>query len=90
MYPRPLWLAASVADFDLSCTWDTIPGKMPDVRREATAMADGSGKKDDGKGGAVCATCGKRAQLPYWCEVCGRAVAEKRCPYCGLKARKIR
>jgi len=29
-------------------------------------------------------------KLPgYWCEVCQRTVAEKRCPLCGLKARKI-
>lgn len=28
--------------------------------------------------------------LPYWCQVCRQAVAEKRCPLCGLKARKLR
>jgi hypothetical protein len=26
----------------------------------------------------------------YWCETCERIVAGKRCPLCGLKARKIR
>ena len=29
-------------------------------------------------------------ELPYWCDTCRRAVAEKRCPLCGLKARKFR
>lgn len=34
---------------------------------------------------------GCREQMPgYWCDVCNREVAEKRCPFCGLKARKIR
>ena len=32
----------------------------------------------------------ERRELLYWCEICGRTVAEKRCPLCGLKARKIR
>jgi predicted RNA-binding protein with PUA domain len=53
-------------------------------------MAEGKGKDADEKGSAVCATCVRGAPLPYWCDVCERAVAEKRCPYCGLKARKIR
>lgn len=26
----------------------------------------------------------------YWCETCQQDVPEKRCPTCGLKARKIR
>ena len=29
-------------------------------------------------------------ELTYWCETCGRAVGEKRCPLCGLKARKMK
>lgn len=29
-------------------------------------------------------------ELLYWCETCHQAVSEKRCPQCGLKARKIR
>jgi len=29
-------------------------------------------------------------KLPYWCESCERSVPEKRCPFCGLKARKKR
>lgn len=29
-------------------------------------------------------------ELLYWCDSCGQAVAEKRCPLCGLKARKMR
>jgi hypothetical protein len=28
--------------------------------------------------------------LEYWCEVCQQNVPEKRCPFCGLKARKMR
>jgi hypothetical protein len=28
--------------------------------------------------------------FPYWCQVCRQAVSEKRCPLCGLKARKQR
>ena len=30
------------------------------------------------------------APLAYWCEVCQQQVPEKRCPLCGLKARKMR
>jgi predicted RNA-binding protein with PUA domain len=54
------------------------------------AMADGKGKDTDERGKAVCAARGGRQPLPYWCEVCERAVPEKRCPYCGLKAKRIR
>jgi predicted RNA-binding protein with PUA domain len=28
--------------------------------------------------------------LPYWCETCQQLVADKRCPGCGLKSRKVR
>jgi hypothetical protein len=37
-----------------------------------------------------CAACHGEAIFPYWCDSCERAVPEKRCPYCGLKARKQR
>ncbi|MBC8017827.1 MAG: hypothetical protein H7X83_04805 [Verrucomicrobia bacterium] len=37
-----------------------------------------------------CRLCGGDESPGYWCEVCGRAVPEKRCPLCGLKARRIR
>ena len=37
-----------------------------------------------------CELCDSEAALPYWCETCQRLVAEKRCPCCGLKARKVR
>jgi len=37
-----------------------------------------------------CQFCAKLAGLRYWCEVCERPVAEKRCPFCGLKARRMR
>lgn len=40
--------------------------------------------------GEVCPVCGKGEFPRYWCEACQRAVADKRCPLCGLKARKIR
>lgn len=43
-----------------------------------------------GKPEGTCPVCSGAAEtLPYWCEVCRRAVAEKRCPFCGLKARKM-
>ena len=37
-----------------------------------------------------CAACLSEEILSYWCESCERSVAEKRCPYCGLKARRKR
>ncbi|GEM_PF-1967069 len=37
----------------------------------------------------ACRVCGIDEPLPYWCETCERPVAEKRCPCCGLKARKM-
>jgi RNA polymerase subunit RPABC4/transcription elongation factor Spt4 len=43
----------------------------------------------EGEAGA-CAVCGGRDTPGYWCDGCGRAVPEKRCPLCGLKARKMR
>jgi hypothetical protein len=46
----------------------------------------GSGREDD----PACQLCAKLAELRYWCEVCERPVAEKRCPLCGLKARRMR
>ena len=39
--------------------------------------------------GKVCPVCGGEKLLPYWCETCGKAVADKRCPLCGLKAKKL-
>ncbi|MBJ6725650.1 hypothetical protein [Geomesophilobacter sediminis] len=36
-----------------------------------------------------CGSCADNI-FRYWCETCGRAVAEKRCPFCGLKARSRR
>jgi len=41
-----------------------------------------------GKPAEVCTACRGGAILPYWCEACKRRVAEKRCPLCGLKARR--
>ncbi|HEX8960524.1 MAG TPA: hypothetical protein VF775_03045 [Geobacteraceae bacterium] len=41
-----------------------------------------------GREGEACPVCGEREIPVYWCDGCRRAVAEKRCPLCGLKARK--
>lgn len=38
----------------------------------------------------TCQGCDGENALPYWCETCERRVPEKRCPGCGLKARKVR
>jgi len=54
------------------------------------AVADMKPEHSDEQQDAVCAACGKGDPPRYWCEVCGKTVAEKRCPSCGLKARKIR
>jgi predicted RNA-binding protein with PUA domain len=35
-----------------------------------------------------CQGCQADAIFIYWCDSCQRSVAEKRCPYCGLKAQK--
>ena len=37
-----------------------------------------------------CAGCAGEELFSYWCDSCERSVPEKRCPYCGLKARKKR
>ncbi len=42
------------------------------------------------RSGQACPVCGKGEPPVYWCEVCDRAVADKRCPFCGLKTRKMR
>lgn len=53
-------------------------------------MSNGKPERCCSESGRSCEACGKN-QLPhYWCEVCGKAVPEKRCPFCGLKARRIR
>ncbi len=38
----------------------------------------------------TCPGCDVEEPLQYWCEICQQFVAEKRCPLCGLKARKVR
>ena len=38
----------------------------------------------------ACRLCREREVPRYWCQVCNRVVLEKRCPLCGLKARKIK
>lgn len=40
----------------------------------------------DGK--KECPACRTEESSEYWCRYCHRDVAEKRCPYCGLKAQK--
>lgn len=42
-----------------------------------------------GTAGKICAACEIKVPLRYWCGTCEKAVAEKRCPFCGLKARRI-
>jgi len=37
-----------------------------------------------------CPVCEKKESPGYWCETCGQVVADKRCPLCGLKTRKMR
>jgi predicted RNA-binding protein with PUA domain len=37
-----------------------------------------------------CAACRSEEIFSYWCDSCERSVPEKRCPYCGLKARRKR
>ena len=57
---------------------------------EGMSMADEKrGGCRKGKGG-TCTGCGDLEMPGYWCNVCEREVAEKRCPFCGLKTRKLR
>lgn len=42
-----------------------------------------------GEKGETCPVCGEERTLPYWCPTCRMAVADKRCPLCGLKATKL-
>ncbi|MBT1072186.1 hypothetical protein [Pelotalea chapellei] len=53
--------------------------------------------KKSGKCGCInngnakfCEGCEEWNTPQYWCDVCEREVAEKRCPLCGLKARRRR
>ncbi|BCS54936.1 hypothetical protein [Geobacter sp. SVR] len=41
------------------------------------------------KSGEPCPCCETDQSCGYWCETCRRPVAEKRCPLCGLKTKKI-
>jgi len=63
---------------------------MVQKQRGEITMTDELHKGTDEKAGDICGSCKKKPQHHYWCEVCERAVEEKRCPFCGLKARKIR
>lgn len=62
-----------------------LPEGLSDIKQE---------KQGEGHSEAIpdkkCWECGGGIPLPYWCETCQRMVPEKRCPNCGLKARKIR
>lgn len=51
-------------------------------------MADKEGCREEGHKGCGCGVCRRDAIFSYWCSSCNRSVAEKRCPYCGLKAQK--
>ena len=58
-------------------------------------VADMAGNKDNRNCGEkaaepACTLCQKRVMARYWCATCGQVVTEKRCPLCGLKARRIR
>ena len=53
-------------------------------------MADEKCRCGMEKSGEVSQVCEACKQAGYWCDVCKRIVAEKRCPLCGLKTRKIR
>ena len=57
--------------------------------KSGEVMADGKcpwGAKE----GEGCSICGSDAAPLYWCESCGEYVEEKRCPLCGLKAKRVR
>jgi len=41
-------------------------------------------------GEGSCSGCPGEEVFGFWCGSCQRSVPEKRCPYCGLKARKKR
>jgi|GEM_PF-1745270 len=38
----------------------------------------------------TCKGCDNEMPLSFWCETCQLLVPEKRCPSCGLKAKKVR
>ncbi|MCM0080987.1 hypothetical protein L4X63_05240 [Geomonas sp. Red32] len=48
---------------------------------------EGSGCGCSGRDGE-CPACGMDAILSYWCDSCRRSVPDKRCPHCGLKAKR--
>ncbi|WP_298270684.1 hypothetical protein [Geobacter sp.] len=43
----------------------------------------------EGKPGEKCPFCMGEERW-YWCEVCREAVADRRCPRCGLKTKRMR
>ncbi len=43
-----------------------------------------------GTANGSCPLCGGEEPFRYWCDTCRQAVPEKRCPLCGLKARRMR
>lgn len=51
-------------------------------------MAENKCGCGDEKHEGGCQGCRMDDIFSYWCESCNRAVAEKRCPYCGLKAKR--
>ena len=40
--------------------------------------------------GKSCPACSNEPEEAYWCESCKQVVDDKRCPLCGLKAKKLR
>ncbi|WP_198419501.1 hypothetical protein [Geomonas oryzae] len=51
-------------------------------------MASGEKCGHTGEERKGCAACREEEPEPFWCPDCNKGVPEKRCPYCGLKARK--
>lgn len=60
--------------------------KRFDIRDVREQEEHGSEKNADRK----CRKGGSETSFSYWCETCQQQIPEKRCPGCGLKARKIR
>jgi hypothetical protein len=60
----------------------------PHARYEVTMKSERSECEE--KSCDKCQNCQEDELLLYWCEQCNQAIAEKRCPLCGLKARRMK
>jgi hypothetical protein len=74
--------------FSLDCF---VRGWIQNLGKEGAAMKRDEEKCScrDGEIQKICPQFEGEDILPYWCEVCRQAVADKRCPLCGLKASKL-